>query len=80
MALGIGQGEMYIASDIPAILEYTRRLVFLESRQMATVRADGYSVQSLDKVPVDAPIHEIAWDPVSAARGEYRHFMQKEIF
>lgn len=80
VALGIGQGEMYIASDIPAILEYTRRLVFLESRQMATVRADGYSVQSLDKVPVDAPIHEIAWDPVSAARGEYRHFMQKEIF
>ncbi|MFN7211032.1 MAG: glutamine--fructose-6-phosphate transaminase (isomerizing), partial [Aggregatilineales bacterium] len=80
VALGIGQGEMYIASDIPAILEHTRRLVFLESRQMATVRADGYSVQSLDKVPVDAPIHEIAWDPVSAARGEYRHFMQKEIF
>ncbi|MCS6871892.1 MAG: glutamine--fructose-6-phosphate transaminase (isomerizing) [Anaerolineae bacterium] len=80
VTLGIGQGEMYIASDIPAILEYTRRLVFLESRQMATVTANGYSVQTLDKVPVDAAIHEIAWDPVSAARGEYRHFMQKEIF
>ncbi|MCE7948958.1 MAG: glutamine--fructose-6-phosphate transaminase (isomerizing) [Chloroflexi bacterium CFX4] len=80
VALGIGQGEMYIASDIPAILEYTRRLVFLESRQMATITADGYSVQTLDKTPVDAAIHDIAWDPVSAARGEYRHFMQKEIF
>jgi glucosamine--fructose-6-phosphate aminotransferase (isomerizing) len=80
VALGIGQGEMYIASDIPAILEYTRRLIFLESRQMATITADGYSVQTLDKTPVDAAIHDIAWDPVSAARGEYRHFMQKEIF
>ncbi len=80
VALGIGQGEMYVASDIPAILEYTRRLVFLESRQIATITADGYSIQTLDKTPVDAAIHEIAWDPVSAARGEYRHFMQKEIF
>ncbi len=80
VALGIGQGEMYIASDIPAILEYTRRLIFLESRQIATITADGYSVQTLDKTPVDAAIHDIAWDPVSAARGEYRHFMQKEIF
>jgi glucosamine--fructose-6-phosphate aminotransferase (isomerizing) len=80
VTLGIGQGEMFIASDIPAILEYTRRLIFLESRQIATVTADGYSVQTLDGTPVDAAIHEIAWDPVSAARGEYRHFMQKEIF
>ncbi|RMF48694.1 MAG: glutamine--fructose-6-phosphate transaminase (isomerizing) [Chloroflexota bacterium] len=80
VALGIGQGEMYIASDIPAILEYTRQLVFLESRQLATVTANGYSVQTLSGEPVDAAIHQIAWDPVSAARGEYRHFMQKEIF
>lgn len=80
VTLGLGHHEMYVASDIPAILEYTRRLIFLESRQMATVTADGYSVQTLDKEPVDAAIHEIAWDPVSAARGEYRHFMQKEIF
>jgi glucosamine--fructose-6-phosphate aminotransferase (isomerizing) len=80
VTLGIGQGEMFIASDIPAILEYTRRLVFLESRQLATVTADGYSVQTLDGAPVDAAVHEIAWDSVSAERGEYRHFMQKEIF
>jgi len=80
VVVGIGQGEMYIASDIPAILEYTRRLIFLESRQMAIVSTAGYYVQTLDKQPVDAAIHEIAWDPISAARGEYRHFMQKEIF
>jgi glucosamine--fructose-6-phosphate aminotransferase (isomerizing) len=80
VVLGIGRDEMFIASDIPAILEHTRRLVFLESRQMATVAADGYRIQTLDCEPVDAAIHDIAWDPVNAARGEYRHFMQKEIF
>jgi glucosamine--fructose-6-phosphate aminotransferase (isomerizing) len=80
VVLGLGQGEMVIASDIPAILERTRRLIFLESRQMATVTCDGDLIQTLQQEPVDAEIHDIAWDPVSAARGEYRHFMQKEIF
>jgi len=79
VALGIGQGEMFIASDIPAILEHTRQMVFLESRQMATITRDAYHVQTLDAAPVDAKIHTIPWDPVSAARGEYKHFMQKEI-
>ncbi len=80
VAIGLGEGENFIASDIPAILEQTRRMIFLESREMATVTADGVSVQTLDGVPVDAEIHEIAWDAVSAAKGEYAHFMQKEIF
>ena len=80
IVLGVGQGEMFIASDIPAILEHTRQLVFLESRQMATVTADGYRVQTLDGQPAHLPVTTIAWDPVSAAKGEYKHFMQKEIF
>lgn len=80
VAIGIGEDEHFVASDIPAILEHTRDMVFLESRQIATITAGGYSIQTLDKTPVDAEIHHIAWDPVSAAKGEYRHFMQKEIF
>ncbi len=79
VALGIGQDEMFIASDIPAILEHTRRMVFLESRQMATVTRHAYHLQTLDGDPVDGEIHNIPWDPVSAARGEFKHFMQKEI-
>ncbi|NDJ62454.1 MAG: glutamine--fructose-6-phosphate transaminase (isomerizing) [Chloroflexi bacterium] len=80
VAIGLGQGENYIASDIPAILEHTRQMIFLESRQIATVRADGCTIQTLDGHPVEPQIHAIAWDPVSAAKGEYKHFMQKEIF
>ncbi|HLV44115.1 MAG TPA: glutamine--fructose-6-phosphate transaminase (isomerizing) [Aggregatilineales bacterium] len=80
LALGLGQGEMYLASDIPAILEHTRQMIFLESRQMAVVTANGCEVQTLDGQPVTPEVHSIPWDPVSAAKGSYKHFMQKEIF
>ncbi len=80
LTLGIGEGEMFIASDTPAILEYTRSMVFLESRQMATITREGYAIHDLDGQPVAAEVHHIAWDPVSAVKGEYKHFMLKEIF
>ncbi len=80
ITLGIGDGDMFIASDIPAILEYTRDMVFLENRQMAVVTRDGYQVTTLDGEAVTVEPHAIAWDPVSAVKGEYKHFMQKEIF
>ncbi|MDT8307361.1 MAG: glutamine--fructose-6-phosphate transaminase (isomerizing) [Anaerolineae bacterium] len=80
ITLGLGDGDMFISSDIPAILEYTREMVFLENRQMAVVTRDGYEVTTLDGEPVTAEVHTISWDPVSAVKGEYKHFMQKEIF
>lgn len=80
VALGLGSGENFIASDIPAILEHTRQMIFLESRQMVTLWADRYQIQTLDGTAVNSEIHNIAWDPVSAAKGEFKHFMQKEIF
>ena len=80
ITLGIGQDEMFIASDIPAILEHTRRMVFLESGQMAVLTNHSYALTDLDSNVLSAEEHTIAWDPVSAAKGGYKHFMQKEIF
>ncbi len=80
ITLGIGQDEMFIASDIPAILAYTRQMIFLESRQMARLTANSYQVMDLGGGTLTPEIHSIAWDPVSAVKGEYKHFMQKEIF
>lgn len=80
ISLGIGEDEMFIASDIPAILEYTRDMVFLENRQMAHLSQRGFAVYDMEGNTLEVERHRIAWDPVSAAKGEYKHFMQKEIF
>ena len=80
VTLGLGEGEMFIASDMPAILEHSRRVIYLESRQMATVTRAGCQVTTLDGRPVSAPVHTIPFDVVSAEKGEYKHFMQKEIY
>lgn len=79
VVIGIGQDEMYIASDLPAILEYTREMIFLESHQMAVVTRQGVKVMGMDGKEIDVEVHNVAWDPVSAEKGEYRHFMHKEI-
>ena len=79
VVIGLGEGENFIASDIPAILEHTRKVIFLESRQIAVITRDNVRIETLDGVEVKPEIHIIAWDAVAAEKGEYRHFMQKEI-
>ncbi len=79
VVIGLGENENFIASDIPAILDHTRKVIFLESRQMAVVTRDSVRIETLEGVEVKPEIHTIAWDAVAAEKGEYRHFMQKEI-
>jgi len=79
VVVGLGEGENYIASDIPAILEHTRKVIFLESRQMAIITKESVEIKTLEGQPVTPEVHTIAWDAVSAEKGEFRHFMQKEI-
>ena len=80
VVVGVGDGETFVASDMPAILEHTRRMVFLEDREMAVITAEGARYFTLDGAEVSKEIHTIPWDPVAATKGPYRHFMQKEIY
>lgn len=80
VVIGQGEGEMFLASDMPALLDHTQRMIFLENREMAVVTQTGASFFTLEGVPIQKEVHIIPLDPVAVAKGGYKHFMQKEIY
>ncbi|MFZ5827592.1 MAG: glutamine--fructose-6-phosphate transaminase (isomerizing) [Bacillota bacterium] len=79
MIIGLGEGENFLASDIPAILKHTRRVIVMEEGWMAVLTREGVTVTTIDGEPVEPKILEVTWDPGQAERGGYAHFMLKEI-
>ncbi len=79
MVVGLGEGENFIASDVPALLAYTRNVIFLEEGDFAVVTKSGVTLTDLAGHPVDRKAQRIDWSPVMAEKGGHRHFMHKEI-
>ena len=79
LVLGVSEGENFISSDIPALLKYTSQIIYLNDYEMATITAEDIQIQSLKGHEVKKQVHLISWDPESAEKGGYAHFMLKEI-
>jgi glucosamine--fructose-6-phosphate aminotransferase (isomerizing) len=80
LVIGLGLGENFVASGVPALLAVTQRFIYLEQGDIAEIRRDKVSIFDAQGKPVSRDVHETQWDSEAAEKGPYRHFMLKEIF
>ncbi len=80
LILGLGDGEFFLASDIPAILPYTRRVIFLEDHDLVMLKDGGFQITDGSGQQLHRAEHAITWSPAMAEKAGYKHFMKKEIF
>lgn len=80
LVVGLGEGEFFVASDIPAFLSYSRDVIFLDDGEMVVLTDKGARITGLDGQPVQKDIRSVSWSPSMAEKGGYKHFMLKEIY